>query len=183
MQIEYLEIREVFLIKPKIYYDSRGCFFESFNEAKFNELTKLDIRFVQDNVSYSKKNVLRGLHFQRPPFEQAKLVQVLSGRVIDIVVDIRKKSPTFGKCLRVDLSSDNHFQLFIPRGFAHGFLALTENVIFSYKCDNYYSPQHEDGILFSDNDLDICLGYKIEECILSEKDLQLNGIDALKNEK
>lgn len=171
MQIEYLEISDVLLIKPQVYHDNRGCFFESFNEKRFKEVTKLDIRFVQDNISYSKKNVLRGLHFQNSPFEQAKLVQVLKGRAVDVVVDLRKDSKTLGKHLKIELSEENHYQLFVPRGFAHGFVALTDDVIFSYKCDNYYSPLHEDGILFNDKGL----GIELEQLIISEKDLLLRN--------
>ena len=175
MEIERLSIPEVLLIKPSFFFDNRGVFFESFNEKKFQELTGLDIHFVQDNVSYSKKKVLRGLHFQKIPFEQAKLVQVLKGRVLDVAVDIRKDSPTYGKYVSFELSDENHFQLFIPRGFAHGFLSLTDDVIFSYKCDNYYAPQYDSGVIYNDPLININWG-EIIEYIVSEKDLGLKNL-------
>lgn len=130
--------------------DDGSHFFESFNEDIFNQNTGLNIKFVQDNISYSKKGVLRGSHFQFPPFEQAKLVQVLHRRVLDVAVDIRKDSQTYSQYVSVELSVDNHKQLFIPRGFAHGFLVLTNDVIFSYKCDNYYTPKYDSGIIYND---------------------------------
>jgi dTDP-4-dehydrorhamnose 3,5-epimerase len=175
MKIQKLSIPEVLLIQPSLYLDNRGSFFESFNEKKFQELSGLDIHFVQDNVSYSKKGVLRGLHFQLPPFQQAKLVQVLKGSVLDVAVDVREDSPTYGKYISEELSEENHYQLFIPRGFAHGFLALTDEVIFSYKCDNYYAPNHDSGIIYNDPSIGINWGKEIEFNI-SSKDLELKHL-------
>ncbi len=175
MKIQKLSIPEVLLIQPSVYLDNRGSFFESFNEKKFQELSGLDIHFVQDNVSYSKKGVLRGLHFQLPPFQQAKLVQVLKGSVLDVAVDVREDSPTYGKYISEVLSEENHCQLFIPRGFAHGFLALTDEVIFSYKCDNYYAPNHDSGIIYNDPSIGINWGKEIEFNI-SSKDLELKHL-------
>lgn len=176
MEIEKLSISDVLLIKPLVYFDSRGFFFESFNESKFQELTGLDVKFVQDNVSFSKKNVLRGLHFQHPPFEQAKLVQVLKGKVLDVAVDIRQSSPTYGQYVSYELSDENNFQLFIPRGFAHGFLSLSDEVVFSYKCDNYYAPKYDCGIIYNDVDININWGGDVKDLIVSEKDLQLKSL-------
>lgn len=176
MEIEKLSISDVLLIKPLVYFDSRGAFFESFNESKFQELTGLDIHFVQDNVSFSKKNVLRGLHFQLSPFEQAKLVQVLKGKVLDVAVDIRQSSPTYGQYVSYELSDENNFQLFIPRGFAHGFLALSDEVVFSYKCDNYYAPKYDCGVIYNDIDININWGVDMKDLTVSEKDLQLKSL-------
>ena len=175
MKVEKLAIPEVLLIEPTIYFDDRGLFFESFNENKFNQLTGLNIKFVQDNISYSEKRVLRGLHFQLPPFEQAKLVQVLRGKVLDVAVDIRKDSPTYGQYVSFELSSENHKQLYIPRGFAHGFLALTNDVIFLYKCDNYYAPKYDSGIIYNDTSIAINWG-DVTNLIISEKDLNLKTL-------
>jgi len=179
MIIEKLSIPEVLLIKPKLYFDDRGAFFESFNDKKFKELSGLDINFVQDNVSFSKKGVLRGLHFQQAPFEQAKLVQVLKGKVLDVAVDIRENSPSYGKYVSYELSDENNFQLFIPRGFAHGFLTLSEEVVFSYKCDNYYAPNCDSGIIYNDSNININWGDNIENLIVSDKDLLLNPLKIL----
>lgn len=176
MIIEKLSIPEVLLIKPNLYFDDRGAFFESFNHKKFKELSGLDVNFVQDNVSFSKKSVLRGLHFQKPPFEQAKLVQVLKGMVLDVAVDVRENSPSYGKYVSYELSDENNFQLFIPRGFAHGFLTLSEEVIFSYKCDNYYTPNCDSGIIYNDINININWGDNVENLIVSDKDLLLNPL-------
>lgn len=176
MKIEKLSIPEVLLIKPKLYFDDRGAFFESFNQKKFKELSGLDINFVQDNVSFSKKGVLRGLHFQQAPFEQAKLVQVLKGKVLDVAVDIRENSPSYGKYVSYELSDENSFQLFIPRGFAHGFLTLSEEVVFSYKCDNYYAPDCDSGIIYNDSNININWGDNVENLIVSDKDLLLKPL-------
>lgn len=177
MIIEKLSIPEVLLIKPKLYFDDRGAFFESFNDKKFKELSGLDVNFVQDNVSFSKKGVLRGLHFQQAPFEQAKLVQVLKGKVLDVAVDIRENSPSYGKYVSYELSDENNFQLFIPRGFAHGFLTLSEEVVFSYKCDNYYAPDCDSGIIYNDSNIDINWGDNLENLIVSDKDLLLKPLN------
>lgn len=159
----------VFLIKPKVFSDARGYFFESFREDVMRNIgVKLD--FVQDNQSCSSKNVLRGLHFQSPPFDQGKLVRVITGAVLDVAVDIRKKSPTYGQHIAVELSEDNKHLLWIPPGFAHGFITLADHAIFHYKCTNYYNKSSEGCIIFNDADLNINWG--TEQPILSEKDLQ-----------
>lgn len=168
-----LSIPEVWLIEPKVFRDDRGYFFESYQHRRFVEMTGINPQWVQDNESKSTYGVLRGLHFQRPPMEMAKLVRVVEGAVLDVAVDIRPHSPTFGKHVAVELSADNKRQLFIPRGFAHGFLVLTETAIFSYKCDNYYSPEHDSGIYFADPDLNIDWKLPAEKLILSEKDKNL----------
>lgn len=169
-------IRDLLLFEPKIFKDDRGYFFESFNQKAFEE-KGINIVFVQDNQSFSTYGVLRGLHFQKPPFEQAKLVRVISGEVLDVAVDIRKTSPTFGKWYSVVLSSDNKKQLFIPRGFAHGFVVLSETAEFFYKCDNYYSKESEGGILFSNNNLNIDWKLPLGDLLISMKDLQLGNFD------
>ena len=169
--MEYIKtsIDDVLLIKPKVFGDNRGYFFESFSEREFCNNVK-EVRFVQDNESFSTRNVIRGLHYQKPPFSQGKLVRVVKGTVLDVAVDIRKGSPTFGKHIAVELSEDNHLQVFIPRGFAHGFAVLSDEAILQYKCDNAYAPGHEGSIAWNDPDLGIdwCIP---EECaILSGKD-------------
>jgi dTDP-4-dehydrorhamnose 3,5-epimerase len=158
----------LFILKPRIFSDERGCFFESFNQKVFNELSNTSTNFVQDNQSCSKKNVIRGLHFQAPPYAQGKLVSVIKGSVIDIALDIRKNSPTYGKHVSVELSSENKLMLWIPEGFAHGFVALEDDTIFSYKCTNYYSKESEGTIQWNDPDLQI--DWTIDKEILSEKD-------------
>jgi len=172
MKAEATPLKGCFIIHDTIFNDSRGYFFESFNEKKFFELTEKSVDFVQDNQSSSTKGVLRGLHFQRGEFAQAKLVRVLKGKVLDVVVDIRKNSPTFGEHFSIELSEDSRTQLFIPRGFAHGFAVLSESAVFFYKCDNYYNKASEGGILYSDETLGIDWQLPQNELILSEKDLQ-----------
>lgn len=172
MKIISTSIPEVKIIEPKVFKDSRGYFFESYNKKKFDEeITPID--FIQDNESQSEYGVLRGLHYQIPPFTQSKLVRVISGKVLDIVVDIRKSSPCFGELVVAELSAENKRQLFIPRGFAHGFVVLSEKAIFYYKVDNYYSPKHERGILFNDPELSIDWKLPVENFKLSEKDIKL----------
>ena len=168
MEVKKTKINGVFLIKPHVFNDNRGHFFESFNSKKFNEATGLDVQFVQDNQSLSSKNVLRGLHFQHPPFAQAKLVSVIKGEVLDVVVDIRKESDTYGEYIAENLNEENHHQLFIPEGMAHGFLTLKDDTIFSYKCSNYYDKGSEDGIIWNDSNLKI--DWKIKNPVVSEKD-------------
>ena len=168
MEVKKTKINGVFLIKPQVFKDNRGHFFESFNSKKFNEATGLDVQFVQDNQSLSSKNVLRGLHFQHPPFAQAKLVSVIKGEVLDVVVDIRKESDTYGEYIAENLNEENHHQLFIPEGMAHGFLTLKDDTIFSYKCSNYYYKGSEDGIIWNDSNLKI--DWKIKNPLVSEKD-------------
>ena len=160
------------LFKPKVFEDHRGYFFESF-KAKVLVDNGLDFDFVQDNESKSQKGVLRGLHYQKGPHAQAKLVRVIAGSVLDVIVDMRPSSSTFGEHFKVILSEQNKWQLLVPRGFAHGFLVLEDNTIFSYKCDNYYHKEAERGVLFSDEDLDIDWGMTNDALILSEKDLLL----------
>jgi dTDP-4-dehydrorhamnose 3,5-epimerase len=170
MIIHNTSINDLFIIEPKVFEDSRGYFFESFNLKVFKEKTNIDLSFVQDNQSCSQKNVLRGLHFQNPPFDQGKLVSVTKGSVLDVAVDIRKKSPTYGQHFKAILSDKNHLMMYLPPGMAHGFLTLEENTIFSYKCTNYYNKISEGCILWNDNDLNI--DWSINNAILSEKDEQ-----------
>lgn len=163
------EIEDVKILEPRIFNDSRGYFFESFSQREFEEKVCRTV-FVQDNESRSVAGVVRGLHFQKPPYTQAKLVRVIRGAVLDVAVDIRKGSPTFGKHVAVELTADNHRQLFVPRGFAHGFAVLSDEVVFQYKCDNYYAPQSEGGILWNDPALNIDWRIPSDQVILSEKD-------------
>lgn len=170
MEVKKTAIEGVFVIEPRVFGDERGYFFESFNEREFHEKTGIDVKFVQDNESKSRYGVLRGLHFQKAPYEQAKLVRVVKGRVLDVAVDIRKGSPTFGKYTAVELTGDNHRQCFIPRGFAHGFCVLSEEAVFQYKCDEYYHPEAEDAIAWDDPDIAIEWPIPANDIILSEKD-------------
>ena len=169
MNIIKTEIDGVVIIEPRLFKDDRGYFFESYSEKDFNAQVR-EIRFVQDNESKSSYGVLRGLHFQKPPYAQSKLVRVIKGAVLDVAVDIRKGSPTFGKHVAVELTEDNHRQFFIPRGFAHGFSVLTPEVIFQYKCDNFYAPQSEGALAWDDPDLGIDWRILSDKIILSEKD-------------
>lgn len=165
-------IKDLLIFEPKVFSDERGFFFESFNQQHFIE-RDIDVKFVQDNQSFSKYGTLRGLHFQREPFAQAKLVRVIQGEVFDVAVDLRKDSETFGKYFSIILSSDNKKQLFIPRGFAHGFVVLSETAEFLYKCDNYYSKEHEGGIKFDDESLGIDWVLSEDQFIVSDKDKEL----------
>ena len=169
MNVIQTEIPGVVIIEPRIFGDSRGYFFESFSEKNFKELVA-DVDFVQDNESKSSYGVVRGLHFQRPPYAQAKLVRVVKGRVLDVAVDLREGSPTYGRHFSVELSDENHRMMFIPRGFAHGFSVLSEEVVFQYKCDNYYHPESEGAIAWNDPDLGIDWGIPSDKVILSAKD-------------
>ena len=163
------EIDGVWLIEPKVFSDSRGYFIESFKKEEFEKhIGKVD--FIQDNESKSSYGVIRGLHFQKPPFGQSKLVRVVKGAVLDVAVDIRKGSPTFGQHVSVELTEDNHRQFFIPRGFAHGFSVLSDEVIFQYKCDNFYAFQYEGGIAWDDPDLGIDWRIPVNRVLLSGKD-------------
>lgn len=164
------DIEGVLIIEPKIFGDERGYFYESYNKERFKEETGLDIDFVQDNQSLSGYGVLRGLHFQKAPYAQSKLVRVIKGAVLDVAVDIRVGSPTFGKHVAVELTDENHRQFFIPRGFAHGFVVLSEEAVFQYKCDNLYAPQSEGAIAWNDPALGIDWRVAAEDVILSEKD-------------
>ena len=169
MKIIETAIEGVVIIEPRLFKDERGYFFESFSQREFEEKIR-KISFVQDNESKSSYGVLRGLHFQKPPYAQSKLVRVIKGAVLDVAVDIRKGSPTFGKHVAVELTEENHLQLFIPRGFAHGFSVLSQEVIFQYKCDNFYAPQSEGALAWDDSDLNINLRIPTNQIILSEKD-------------
>ena len=169
MEVLTTEIEGVFIIKPRVFGDARGYFFESYSKREFEEkVGKVD--FVQDNESMSKKGVMRGLHFQRPPFSQSKLVRCVKGRVLDVAVDIRKGSPTYGKHVAVELNEDNHLQFFIPKGFAHGFVVLSDVAVFQYKCDNFYHPEADGGISILDDSLGIDWKISTQNAILSEKD-------------
>ena len=158
MRIEPMKgLEDVLLIRPDLHEDERGYFYEVFNEREFNEKTnnKYDFHALQENESKSRRGVFRGLHFQKPPYEQAKLVRVLKGRVVDFAVDIRKDSPTFGKCVFANLTEENKRQFFIPRGFAHGFYVFSEEAVFEYKCDNYYNKESEGGIRWDDENIEV----------------------------
>tara|TARA_R110000772_G_scaffold78196_3_gene167795 strand:+ start:150 stop:686 length:537 start_codon:yes stop_codon:yes gene_type:complete len=161
------------IIEPTIFNDERGYFFESFNTRLFNDAVGEEIKFIQDNQSFSKRGVLRGLHFQKGEYSQAKLVRVIQGKILDVVVDIRQDSPTFGGHFSIELSENNKKQLFIPRGFAHGFVVLSKEAQFFYKCDNYYNKNSESGIIYDDPDLDIDWKLGRDDLVLSEKDLAL----------
>lgn len=169
MEVKQTQIPGVVIIEPRLFKDDRGYFFESFSERDFNTQVR-EIHFVQDNESKSSYGVLRGLHFQKPPHAQSKLVRVIKGAVLDVAVDIRKGSPTFGQHVAVELTEENHRQFFIPRGFAHGFSVLTDEVIFQYKCDNFYAPQSEGALAWDDPDLGIDWKIPTDKVILSEKD-------------
>lgn len=173
MKFEETPLKDSFLITPESYPDERGFFLESFHKKKFNEATGLDLEFVQDNQSVSKKGVLRGLHFQSGDFAQAKLVRVIYGEVMDVIVDLRPDSPTFKMAHKVILSDSNLKQLFIPQGFAHGFITISETSVFSYKCDRFYYPGSESGVIYNDPDLNIDWNFPENELILSEKDTKL----------
>lgn len=169
MEVIKTGIDGLLILEPRIFRDTRGYFFESFSQREFDEKVG-HVEFVQDNESMSSYGVMRGLHFQRPPFTQSKLVRCVNGRVLDVAVDIRKGSPTYGQHVAVELTAENHRQLFIPKGFAHGFAVLSETALFQYKCDNFYHPEADDGISILDQSLDIDWGIPGEMAILSEKD-------------
>ena len=163
-------IPDVLLIEPEVHGDSRGYFTESFRQDLLDDFLGYEVNFIQDNESKSSKGVLRGLHYQLPPYEQTKLVRVIEGKVLDVAVDIRQSSPTFGQYVSTELSSDNHRQLFIPKGFAHGFVVLSESAVFVYKVDNYYSPDDDRGIAYNDRQIGIDWMLKSDELQLSNKD-------------
>ena len=175
MNITRFEIDGPLLISPRVFEDSRGYFMESYNRRLFLDETKIDTSFVQDNESFSLYGTLRGLHFQKPPFAQAKLVRAMTGTILDVVVDIRKGSPTFGRHISVELDSTQKKLLYIPRGFAHGFVVLSESATFVYKVDNYYAPEHDSGIHYADIDLNIDWKVKSSDLILSKKDTSLQS--------
>ena len=173
MKVTKTKLKDCFVIEPSIVEDSRGYFFESFNQAKFEKLTGISTTFVQDNQSKSTYGVLRGLHFQCGEFAQAKLVRVLSGEVLDVAVDIRENSPTYGEHFALVLSAENNKQLFIPRGFAHGFVVLSDTAEFFYKCDNFYNKASEGGIIYNDPTLGIDWLVPEVDVVVSEKDERL----------
>ena len=166
-------IKDLLILEPKVYKDNRGYFLESYNQKEFEDLS-LQTLFVQDNESKSSKGTLRGLHFQKPPFDQAKLVRCIEGKVLDVAVDLRNGSKTYGQYIAIELSGENKKQLFIPRGFAHGFLVLSESAIFAYKVDNIYAPDYDSGIYWNDPILNISWGVDKSEILVSEKDSKLS---------
>jgi dTDP-4-dehydrorhamnose 3,5-epimerase len=173
LELQKTPLKDCFLLKPSVFQDERGLFYETYNQKLFEKITGIKVNFVQDNQSVSSKGVLRGLHFQNCEMAQAKLVRVVKGKVLDVVVDIRKDSETFGKSFSVVLDDVENLQLFVPKGFAHGFITLSEQSIFSYKCDNYYDKASESGIIYNDATLALDWHLPKEEFIISEKDLQL----------
>lgn len=171
MNVVKTAIPDVLILEPKVFGDNRGYFFESFNAREFAEKTGMDVVFVQDNESQSRYGVLRGLHFQRPPFSQSKLLRCVKGRVLDVAVDIRKGSPSYGKHVAVELSEENHRQVFVPKGFAHGFCVLSDVAVCQYKCDAFYAPEADGGINIMDPSLGIDWGIPMDKAVLSPKDL------------
>ncbi len=182
MEIIKTAIDGVVILEPRVFKDSRGYFFESFSQKEFdNKLSPIlghIVNFVQDNESMSSYGVMRGLHFQRPPFTQSKLVRCVRGAVLDVAVDIRKGSPTYGQHISVELTEENHLQLFIPKGFAHGFAVLSDTAVFQYKCDEFYHPESDDGISILDNSLGIDWRIPVDKAILSEKDVNHKMLNA-----
>lgn len=175
MEFKETDIKGVWIIEPKVFNDARGYFFEAWKKAEFERHIG-SVDFVQDNESMSSYGVLRGLHYQKGEYSQAKLVRVIKGRVLDVAVDIRKSSPSFGKYVMVELSEENHRQLFIPRGFAHGFLVLSHEAVFTYKVDNVYAPQHEASLRWNDEDINIQWPIDTKDILTSEKDLKADSL-------
>ncbi|WP_209389701.1 dTDP-4-dehydrorhamnose 3,5-epimerase [Chryseobacterium sp. RR2-3-20] len=180
MKIIETPLKDCYIIEPTIFEDERGYFFEKFNEKKFEELTGMNGHFVQDNISKSSYGVLRGLHLQKGDSAQAKLVSCIEGNVLDVAVDVRENSATFGQWFSIELSGENKRQLYIPRGFAHGFAVLSKTAVFAYKCDNFYDKSSEGGILWNDKDLNVDWQLPVEDIILSDKDKVLETF-ALRN--
>jgi len=180
MKIEKTKLEGCYIIHDTVHGDSRGYFFESFHKSRFYEQTGLSIDFVQDNQSKSQRGVLRGLHYQQGEFAQAKLVRVLQGKVLDVAVDLRKGSPSFGEHIAVELSEESRTQFFVPRGFAHGFVVLSEAAVFFYKCDNFYHKESEGGIIYNDADLNIDWQLADAEILLSDKDKLLPTLQDVK---
>ena len=176
MKVSETELKGCFIIEPQIFSDERGYFFESFHKEKFQQLTNIEVDFLQDNEAFSNRGIIRGLHFQKGQFAQAKLVRVVKGKVLDVALDIRLGSKTYGKHFSIILSEKNKKQLFIPRGFAHGYAVLEDNTVFSYKCDNYYNKESESGVIYNDSDLLIDWMLKDEEVLLSVKDNKLKPL-------
>lgn len=180
MEVIKMDIEGPLIIEPKVFGDARGYFFESFSQREFDAKVG-ELRFVQDNESCSRRGVMRGLHFQMPPFTQAKLVRCVRGAVLDVAVDIRRGSPTYGRHVAVELTEDNHRQFFVPKGFAHGFSVLSEVAVFQYKCDEFYHPEADAGISILDESLGIDWRIPLEEAVLSEKDTRhplLSGFES-----
>ena len=171
MKVKSTPLQDCYIIEPTVFEDDRGYFFEKFNEKTFEELTSQNGHFVQDNISKSSYGVLRGLHLQKGEHAQAKLVSCLEGKVFDVAVDLRENSPTFGKWFGIELTAENKLQLYVPRGFGHGFSVLSKTAVFSYKCDNFYNKESEGGVLWNDSDLNIDWQLPKTDVILSEKDM------------
>lgn len=180
MKLIETKIKDLYILEPRVFGDDRGYFFESFNSATFQKLIGKEVEFVQDNQSMSGKNIVRGLHFQNPPYEQGKLVRVIKGKVIDVAVDIRKDSPTYGDYVSVELSGENNRMFWIPPGFAHGFSSLEEGTIFSYKCTNYYNKESEGSVAWMDPELNI--DWQVENPVISEKDKESPLLSELKTQ-
>ena len=178
MKIQKTFIKDLFIVEPQLFYDDRGFFYESYNKNNLDKV--VNVVFVQDNESKSNKGVIRGLHFQLPPFEQTKLVRCVSGKILDVAVDLRTNSKTYGKSFSIELSSENNKQLFIPKGFAHGFQVISEEAIVNYKVDNFYNPKYDSGIVWNDKDLSIDWNLDIKP-VLSAKDLKLISFKDLKS--
>jgi len=177
MKIKETPLKDCYIIEPTIFEDDRGYFFEKYNEKKFEEMTGLNGHFVQDNISKSSYGVLRGLHLQKGEHAQAKLVSCLEGKVFDVAVDLRTDSPTFGKWFGIELTPENKLQLYVPRGFGHGFSVLSETAVFAYKCDNFYNKESEGGVLWNDEDININWQLPLEDVILSDKDAVLTKFE------
>ncbi len=180
LELEQTPLKDCFLLKPSVFRDHRGTFIESFSQRRFEEVTGLHMDFVQDNQSSSKKGVLRGLHFQKGKFAQSKLVRTVLGKVLDVVVDLRPDSPTFKKSFKAVLSDENHHQLFVPAGFAHGFITLSETSVFAYKCDRYFNKEADAGVFYNDPVFEIDWEFPDDQIILSEKDANLPNFEELK---
>jgi len=179
MKVTETNLKGCFIIEPQVFVDKRGYFFESFHKEKFQQLTNIEVDFLQDNEAFSNRGVVRGLHFQKGQYAQAKLIRVVKGKVLDIVVDLRSGSKTFGKHFSIILSGENKKQLFVPRGFAHGYAVLEDNTLFSYKCDNYYNKESEGGVIYNDKDLQIDWMLEENEIQLSEKDIKLTNFKTI----
>jgi dTDP-4-dehydrorhamnose 3,5-epimerase len=175
MKVTETHLKGCFIIEPIVFGDERGYFFESFHKEKFQQLTNIEVDFLQDNEAFSNRGVVRGLHFQKGQYAQAKLVRAVKGKVLDVAVDLRPESKTFGKYFSIILSEENKKQLFVPRGFAHGYAVLENHTVFSYKCDNIYYPKAEGGIMYNDKTLNIDWKLNEDEVILSKKDKKLNS--------
>ena len=177
MKIKETPLKDCYIIEPTIFEDDRGYFFEKYNEKKFEEITGLNGHFVQDNISKSSYGVLRGLHLQKGEHAQAKLVSCLEGKVFDVAVDLREDSPTFGKWFGIELTPENKLQLYVPRGFGHGFSVLSDTAVFAYKCDNFYNKESEGGVLWNDENINVNWQLPLEDVILSDKDAVLTKFE------